>query len=389
MRVCMISYSFYESDNRVRRYAESLSQRGDHVDVISLDRGVDGSTGEMNGVNIFRVQKRVVNERGKLAYLERLVKFLLRSAWLVSRMHLRRAYDVVHVHNIPDFEVFSALVPKLRGAKVILDIHDILPEFYADKFEGGRESAAYKLLLRIERMSMSFADHVILSNHLWRERVLGRSVDGDRCSVIMNYPDPAIFRPRPVRKEPGKFVLLYPGTVNRHQGLDIAIRAFHRIRDEVPEAEFRIIGEGPERPALEKLARGLDLGGRVAFRDRIPLDVVADEMAKADLGIVPKRDEGFGGEAFSTKTWEFMSLGVPIVLSRTRIDDYYFNERVVRFFEPGSVESLADAIVEMHGDGRRRAEQAREAGEYVKGRSWALRRGEYFALLDRLCGAGA
>ena len=52
----------------------------------------------------------------------------------VSRRHLREKYDLIHVHSVPDFLVFTAWLPKLTGTPVILDIHDILPEFYASKF---------------------------------------------------------------------------------------------------------------------------------------------------------------------------------------------------------------------------------------------------------------
>jgi glycosyltransferase involved in cell wall biosynthesis len=202
----------------------------------------------------------------------------------------------------------------------------------------------------------------------------------------MNYPDPAIFYPRTVKKDPGKFLLLYPGTVNKHQGLDIAIKAFSLVKDDLPEAEFHIIGEGTEKLALLKLISELGLEKRVIFRGRIPLDKVAEEMAKADIGIVPKRDDGFGGEAFSTKTWEFMSLNVPIIIARTRIDDFYFNEKVVRFFEPGNEKALAQSIIEMWKNGQAREEQVREASEYVKDKSWELRKQEYFDLLNHLTG---
>lgn len=382
----MISYSFYESDNRVRRYAECLSMRGDNVDVISLARSDDGPYGKINGVNINRIQKRLVNEMGMFSYLFRLLKFLFLSAYRVSRMHLKEPYDVIHVHNIPDFEVFSALIPKLAGAKIILDIHDILPEFYADKFNAGKGSLIFKLLLLVEKMSMAFADHVIISNHIWQERVQGRSVRNEKCSVFMNYPDTAIFYPRTVKKDPGKFLLLYPGTVNKHQGLDIAIKAFSLIKDDIPEAEFHIIGEGAEKPALLKLISKLGLEKRVVFRGRIPLEMVADEMAKADIGIVPKRDDGFGGEAFSTKTWEFMSLNIPIIIARTRIDDFYFNEKVVRFFEPGNEKSLSQSIIELWKNGQAREEQVRQASEYIKDKSWEFRKQEYFDLLSHLTG---
>jgi glycosyltransferase involved in cell wall biosynthesis len=384
VRICMMSYSFYEIDNRIRRYAETLARRGDHVDVISLAQEGDPAEGSFGGVNVYRIQKRIINERSKFTYLGRLLKFFILSAYRISRMHLRQRYDVVHVHNIPDFEVFAALIPKITGTPVILDIHDILPEFYADKFHVGKDNILFRIMLFVEKISTAFSDHVIISNHIWQERLTGRSVSNGKCSVIMNYPDPEVFYPRNVEKAPGKFVLIYPGTVNRHQGLDIAIKAFARIKDEIPEVEFYIYGDGQERPALEKLISGLGLENRVYFRGRVSIEKVVEEMAKADVGLVPKRDEGFGGEAFSTKTWEFMRLDVPIILSRTRIDDYYFNDEVVRFFDPGDEESLARSIVAMRKDEGARAELVRNAREYMKDKGWEVKKAEYLDLVDGL-----
>ena len=134
-RVCMLVYSFYETDNRVIRYAETLAKRGDQVDVIALRKKGQPYTEVLNGVRVFRVQEREKNEKKSLDYLARLSRFFFRSGVLVTKKHLQAPYDLIHVHSVPDFEVFAALVPKLLGAKIILDIHDIVPEFYASKFK--------------------------------------------------------------------------------------------------------------------------------------------------------------------------------------------------------------------------------------------------------------
>ena len=120
----MLAYTYYESDNRVRRYAEALVKRGDHVDVIALRQKGQTHRDIINGVNLYRIQRRVINEQNKVAYLLKIVFFLINSFIFLSIRHLRKPYDIVHVHSVPDFEVFAALIPKLSGAKIILDIHD-------------------------------------------------------------------------------------------------------------------------------------------------------------------------------------------------------------------------------------------------------------------------
>ena len=230
-----------------------LQNEATQVEVIALRQSGQSDYEVINGVRVFRIQERILNEKGKLDYLLRLVKFFLRSAKLITKRHLRAPYDLIHVHSVPDFEVFVALVPKLTGSKIILDIHDIVPEFYASKFRGSPKSTLFKVLVAIERLSTRFSDHVIVSNHLWEQRLVERSVPTSKCSVILNYPDPGIFHKREKSRTDARKIVMYPGSLNYHQGVDIAIRAFSKIAGELPEAEFHIYGEGAERDNLSTL----------------------------------------------------------------------------------------------------------------------------------------
>jgi len=378
----MVAYTFYENDNRVRRYAEALVRRGDDVDVVSLRGEEDDPSGEINKVKVYRIQRRALNERGKVTYLRRLLLFFIKSFVIVSKMHMKRKYNVVHVHNVPDFEVFAALIPKFTGAKIILDIHDILPEFYANKFHASTNSVIFKVLLYLEKFSTAFADHVIVSNDIWEERLLSRSVRHGKCTVFMNYPDQSIFYPINKERNNQKLVFIYPGTLNYHQGVDIAIKAFAIASRQIQNAEFHIYGEGAERGNLEKLANDLAVDDKIRFMGRVPIDQIAKDMAIADIGIVPKRDDSFGGEAFSTKIWEFMSVGVPVIVSGTRIDRHYFDDSIVRFFTPGDENCLADAIVSLARDPEIRKSLICNAQKYVEGKKWDIWKKNYFDLLE-------
>ena len=384
LRVAMLTYSFYESDNRVRRYAETLVRRGDSVDVISLRRKGENVYNELNGVRIQRVQERVRDEKGKVDYLYRILKFLVRSTSLLTYRHLENPYDIVHVHSVPDFEVFAALVPKLMGASVILDIHDIVQELYSSKFKVGKDSMIFKLLLLAERMSIGFSDHVIISNDIWRKRLLSRSVSERKCTSILNYPDERLFFTGRGKKSGPKTVFMYPGTLNHHQGLDLAIEAFARIKDAAPQAEFHIYGDGPARKSLEEQIRMKGLKGKVFLFDPVPLDRIVDLMANADIGVIPKKNDDFGGDAFSTKTLEFMRLGVPIILSRTRVDRFYFSKDVVRFFEPGSSEELAAAMLEMVRDKALRERLATKGQLFAKKNSWDAKKHIYLNIIGSM-----
>jgi glycosyltransferase involved in cell wall biosynthesis len=387
-RVCMLTYSYYQADARVTRYAEALAERGDTVDVLALQRSPELPARETLGnVNLVRIQPRYgKNEQSRLAYLLPVLRFLISSSTWITCQHARKPYDILHIHNVPDFLVFAAWYPKLRGAKVILDIHDIVPEFYASKFgiDGNNGSASIGLLKRIEKSSARFADRVIISNHLWLDKYANRTGANGKCAVFINNVDAQIFHPRSRTRRDEKLIILFPGGLQWHQGLDIAIDAFSRIAPQLPQAEFHIYGDGNMKPTLVAQAQQLGLAERVRFFNPLPVRQIADVMANADLGVVPKRADSFGNEAYSTKIMEFMSLGVPVVVSSTKIDRYYFNETMVRFFESGNAKAMAEAMLQVLGDGELRRSMVSNAAGYAVRNSWETRKSDYLDLVDSL-----
>jgi len=380
----MVAYAFYDTDNRIRRYAETLARRGDRVDAIALRRKGQPRTAVINGVNVFRIQEREIDEQSPFSYLFKLILFFFRSSFYLAWLHLRRRYHLIHVHSVPDWEVLAAWVPKLLGAKVILDIHDIVPELYASKFNVSHDSWLVRTLCVVEKISGAFADHVIIANDLWRDTLLARSLPGPKCTAILNFPDEKIFYRRGAARSEGKFVMIYPGTLNHHQGLDLAIRAFSRIQAEVPQAEFHIYGTGPDSAKLRQLVVNLGLTAKVQINEPMPLEEIAAVIEQADLGVVPKRTDSFGNEAFSTKTLEFMSLGVPVLVSDSKVDRYYFNDSVVKFFRGGDEQDLAESMLLLARDSRLRAGLTQSADDFVRNYRWSVRKRTYLELVDSL-----
>lgn len=385
LRACMLAYTFYETDGRVMRYAETLAKEGVIVEAIVLRR--DGQPVEeiINGVKVLRIQRRLKNETGKYSYLARIVKFFFRSMIEITRRHLKAPYDIIHVHSVPDFEVFAAFIPKLLGAKIILDIHDIVPEFYAAKFKVSQKSLVFWILKLVEKFSAMFADHVIIANDLWLEKITARSITKERCSSFINYPDLSVFNVNlKTDRTNGKFIMIYPGTLNWHQGLDIAVNAFAIAKEKAPNLELHIYGEGSSKAELQKQIAELQLTDKVFLRSPLPLREIASVMANADLGIVPKRNDSFGGDAFSTKILEFMALGVPVIVADTRIDKYYFDESLVRFFKSGDDKDLARIMLDVYHNHELNNQIASQALTFAYQHSWEIRKGDYLALIERL-----
>ena len=388
MNICMLAYSFYENDNRMRRYAEALSSRGDTVDIVALNHKGNSSFDVINGVNVYRIQNRTVDEKGPLSYFFKLFLFLINSTFFITKLHLfKNKYDLIHVHSIPDYEVFATIIPKILGTKIILDIHDIVPELYISKFNKKQDSFIFKFLLFMEKISIMFSNHVIIANHIWEKTLLSRSIKKEKLSVFLNYPDKRYFvKSENTHNNKNVVKLVYPGTLNWHQGLDLAIKAIDKIKDYPIKIELYIFGNGKEKINLIKLAENLKLKEIVFFKDPVSLENVPKILLDADIGIVPKRKEdSFGNEAFSTKILEFMSLGIPVIVSDTKIDKFYFTDNHVQFFKSGDVNDLAEKILLLVSNKELRENLVNNSFNLLDNFNWEIHKIRYFEIVDKLC----
>jgi glycosyltransferase involved in cell wall biosynthesis len=270
---------------------------------------------------------------------------------------------------------------------IILDVHDLLPEFFASKFRIERSSKVFRLLTWMERLSAAFATHIIVANDLWCERLAARSSRPEKCSVVRNRPDLSIFRGSVGQriKPAGKFLMTYPGSLNWHQGLDVAIAAFAKVADHMPDAEFHVYGEGAAKPSLITLVKDLRLEDRIVFHDMLPSRDVAEVMAMTDLAIEPKRStSAFGNEALSTKILEFMCLGVPVIASRTAIHQYYYDDSIIQYYSKDDADELATQMLRLKNDPALRNAMAARAKRYADANTWDARKREYLNRVESL-----
>ena len=216
------------------------------------------------------------------------------------------------------------------------------------------------------------------------EKYQARTASQGKCSVFINNVDSRVFQPVPRTRQDGRQIVIFPGGLQWHQGLDIALHAFKKVRQELPQAEFHIYGDGNMKPSLVALAAELGFNGEVKFFEPVGVRQVARIMANADLGVVPKRADSFGNEAYSTKIMEFMSLGIPVVVSKTKIDQFYFNDSVVRFFESGNSDALAAGMIEVLQDANLRRSLVENASIYSARHSWKQRKADYLHIVDEL-----
>lgn len=385
MRACLIAHRFYDTNSHMMMFANALARRGDEVDVISLGRKGQPKPELVDGVKVYGIQDRTWYEGGPAIYLLRNMSFLLHAAVIVARNHLKKPYQVIHVVSPPEFLVFVATLPKLLGAAVILDLRDLVPELYAGKFRASGDSLIFKFLTLSEKLSAAFADHVIVANPVWYERIVKRSAPPRKCSMIWYFPDPTLFYPRPKQRTDGKFVIMYPGTLSWHQGVDIVVRAFPKILREIPEAEFHIYGVGPLKRYLITLAEELGVRDKVKVLDSLPTRKIPEVMAESDLGIEPKRASiRFGNEAGSTKIWDFMALGVPVVASRTETQTRFLDDSVIQYFRSEDEDDLVRAVLSVYRNPELKRQLIANGRRYLQQSTWEGTMAPYLRVVDAL-----
>jgi len=386
-KICMIAYTFYQSDPRVRREAEALASRGDSVDFICVEDPKRRSEEQLMGVRLYPLKVSRYQGGSTLRYLFIYLSFLIRSAALVTRLHFKRRYDVVHVHTMPDFLVFAALIPKLFGAKVILDVHDLMPELYICKF-GKADGLIVRFITWIEKRSIAFAHRAIAVSIPHRNALVEHGNPLEKFSVIMNVPDPRIFSEGCTsQREPnGRFRLIYHGTVARRHGLEIALRAVALVRKEIPELEFLVIGHGDDMERIQKLAPELGLADRVRFQGRVPVDELPASIRGADLGVIPLIYDEFTRYMLPLKLLEYVHLGIPAIVTRTETIQTYFDDSMVRFVSSGSIEEVAAAIRELYHRTDKRTELAENATSFNRRYNWNAQKQELFNMVDSLLG---
>jgi len=293
----------------------------------------------LSGVNVTRVGIKK-SRAGKLAYIKQYVAFTAAAfAWL-SKRSLKLRYHLVHVHNMPDFLVFSALLAKLLGSKVVLDLHDPMPEVFIAKYGLKPNHPLLHLLRFIEKLSIGFADLVLTPNRAFEKLFTSRSGPQEKIEIVMNSPLEEVFplvSPPPVdegRKKDDPFRLMYHGTLVERHGLHTAINALFDLLDDYPGLTFDIYGAptpyltGTILPLIDELG----LQEKVRYHGEKSLTEIAKAVTECDLGLIPNLQSAFTEINFPTRIFEYLALGKPVVVPRTPgIEDYFDSEDIIFF----------------------------------------------------------
>lgn len=390
-RVAMVMYSTYPDDPRPRRTIDALTGEGAKVDLICLGHSKGAKDAASDLIRVLRVP--IKHRRGgKFGYLFQYGSFLLVSTLVVALRSFTRRYDLVYVHNMPDILVISALVPKLLGAKVILDQHDPMPELMTTIFGLDMESSSVRFIRSMEKWSISRTNLVVTVNLACRRIFSSRSCKEEKIIVVMNAPDSKIFPFRAPKEQPSdqqvpdkSFVFMYHGSLVERNGLDVAVEAMALAREKMPTAELRVFG--PSTPFLERVmetVRAKGLQDIVHYHGPRRLEDLVREIEGCDVGVIPNQRNAFTDINTPTRIFEYLAIGKPVIAPNTIGIRDYFDDQSLVYFEPGNAIDLARQMQYLNSHRNELSEIASKGQQIYLAHTWEQERQTLLAGVNQI-----
>ena len=388
--VCMIVHAYYPlGEPRVQREAAAARRAGRGVHVVALRGRGERAKEVVDGVVIHRLHLRHKRGAGFLRMIFEYAGFTIAAAIAVVRLQRRYEFGVVHVHAPPDFLVAAAVLPRLGGARVLLDIHDLSPHMFGARF-GGRAvgGALTRFLTVVERWACRFADRVVTVHEPYRRELIAHGVSPDRLDVVMNSADEALVARALQKARPrmdADFLIAYHGTINEWYGVDLIVQAVAGLAQDMPNVHALVLGEGDALGSVRRLAEELGVADRIEFSGRyVPIEEALARVSVADCGVIPNRPSTLNRFALSSKLFEYVALGLPVAVARLETLAAHFSANEVEFFEAGSAGALAAALSRIAGDREAARARAASAKHRAEAYSWTVGSEHYAAILTEL-----
>jgi glycosyltransferase involved in cell wall biosynthesis len=380
----MLLHDYYPEETRVVAEARAAHAAGFEVDVLALRGDGEAADEVLDGVHVFRLPVAHRHGGAASALVAEYLRFTGLGIMEAARRSRRMPYDVVQVHNPPDFLVLAAMLPRLAGSKVILDVHDLTPDMYAMRF--GDRAPVERGLRLLERWSARPCDAVVTVHEPYRAELAAHGIPLEKIVVVMNSLDESVLPPEP-RAAPaqGEFRVVHHGTVTPHYGVQLLVEAAALARPAIPGLRLEIYGAGDDIPAVRERARALGLDDVLTIVPRfLPQQEVLRAVRDASVGVACNLPTRLNRFALPTKLLEYVALGIPAIAPGLETIRSHFSPDEVLLFEPGDARALARALERVAADPAAAAARADAARRRYEAYRWEHNAAVYTDLLSRL-----
>jgi glycosyltransferase involved in cell wall biosynthesis len=386
-KTLMVLYSYYPHDPRPRREIDALIKGGYQVDLICLRGEQQVKKENKFGCNVYRVNLQRSRE-SKLKYIQLYLSFCIRSFFVLNWLYIKNRYDVIHAHNMPDFLVFPAVIPKILGSKIILDLHDPSPEILMTSFNKGKDSRLLKVIKWFEKRSIKFSDIVITVNKAFVDTFVSRGCPKEKLRIVMNSPQTSVFenytKNAVIKPRGDKFILMYHGLIVERHGLDLTVEALKVLRNKIANLEMIICGYGEYEAQLLRDIKESNLEDIVNFIGEVTIEKIAETIPQIDVGIIPNKITPFTQINFPTRIFEYIINKKPAVVPRTIGIRDYFAEDEIFYFNGEDAQDLISVIMDIYLNPEKAKEKIEKSYKIYKKHTWEIQRDSLLKIYDEL-----
>jgi len=312
----IVQNNSFPFDKRVLREAVTLKQNGNNVFVISPMSAHDTEKNTTHeGIKIIRYKDLLA--KGKIRdYFFEYLNALIRIFFLTIKIIFKNKIDIVHIANPPDFFWPLAILCKVFGVKFIYDQHDLAPEMSHSKFQS---NLIYKLLLINEKLSVKFADAIIVVNKTFKQRLIEKwNINPDKCIVVYNGP-PKEFMPikndELINQYIDKKIVLYIGLMTVNDHIEVIINVANELINKRGKnnIHFILVGDGDVRKQMEELSNSYNLDNKIEFTGIVDHKRVREFLHLADVCVAPDLPNGLNEHLTLVKVLEYMKCSKAFV----------------------------------------------------------------------------
>jgi glycosyltransferase involved in cell wall biosynthesis len=322
---------------------------------------------------------------------------LARGADMAERLTRRLRPVVLHAATNHLNGQVALAVGERCGLPVVYEVRGFLEETWLSRRDpavAGADTDSYRLSRAMETACMRAADLVVTLGEVMREEIIGRGIPAAKVVVVPNAVSDEFLQPlpdgRPLRDSlgigPGEFTIGMVSSLFAYEGADSLLEAAAELRRRRVPARPLIVGDGPERARLERLADQLGLDGIAVFTGRVPMKDVRQYHAVLDVFAVPRTDDRVCHLVTPLKPVEAMASGLCVVASDVNA--------LREIIEPGTTGTLtvpedsiklADCLEDLfYNPDRRRGLGARARDWVARDRTWARNADRYLSAYNFL-----
>lgn len=247
-----------------------------------------------------------------------------------------------------------------------------------------------KLISILEKICIDLADHVWVVVEENRDRLISLGLDPNKITVVSNTPELRMHTGgKPVTA--GKrsvFRMVFVGIISRTRGLDLILRSLPHVLQMDTDVEFWIVGDGEDKPRLERMVRELGIERAVKFTGWVSTDRVFDVLRHCDVGLIPHRVNDLTNTTIPNKLFDYMQARLPVLSTDMKPVKRILDETGCGWIMPDDPRGVAELILKLSKSPQTRKEMGERGMQAVLERyNWDIESEKIWQTVEKLTGS--